>query len=122
MPNFRDDLTMTAYLPASPVLITLELLAGRVVSVPFNMSTVVEGTFCPTTASSPDAEVRGTLVAGLEKKSSKQNQQIEDKSTRLQSTSHLPVASSLGGAATLPRYRPSTLGMPSLGIRTWSRA
>ena len=67
MPNFRDDLTMTAYLPASPVLITLELLAGRVVSVPFNVSTVVEGTFCPTTASSPDAEVRGIFTAGLEK-------------------------------------------------------
>ena len=83
---------------------------------------MVEGMVCSTTASSPDAEVRGTLVAGLEKKSSKQKQQIEDKSTRLQSTSHLLVASSLGGATMLPRYQPSTLGMPGLGIHTRSRA
>ena len=51
-------------LPASPIL---ELLAGRVVTAPFDGSTVVEGTVCPTTASSPDAEVRGILAAGLKK-------------------------------------------------------
>ena len=51
-------------LPASPIL---ELLAGRVVTVPFDGSTVVEGTVCPTTASSPDAVVCGTLAVGLEK-------------------------------------------------------
>ena len=28
---------------------------------------MVEGTVCPTTASSPDAEVRGILAAGLKK-------------------------------------------------------
>ena len=67
MPNFRDGLTMMACLPASPVLFTLELLAGRVIPVPFDESTVVEGTVCPTTASSPDAEVRGIFAAGLEK-------------------------------------------------------
>ena len=67
MPNFRDGLTMMACLPASPVLFTLELLDGRVVPVPFDGSTVVEGTVCPTTASSPDAEVRGILAVGLEK-------------------------------------------------------
>ena len=67
MPNFRDGLTMTACLTASLVLSTLELLASRVVPVPFDGSTVVEGTVCPTTASSPDAEVRGILAAGLEK-------------------------------------------------------
>jgi len=55
-------------LPASPTLSTLELLTGRVVPVPFNGSTVVEGTVCPTTVSSPDADVHGSLVAGLEKK------------------------------------------------------
>ena len=58
---------MTAYLPASLAISTLELLTGRVVPIPFHGSTVVEGTVCPTTASSPDAEVRGTLAAGLEK-------------------------------------------------------
>ena len=51
-------------LPASPIL---ELLAGRVVTVPFDGSIVVEGTVCPTTASSPDAVVCGTLAVGLEK-------------------------------------------------------
>ena len=50
--------------PASPIL---ELLAGRVVTAPFDGSTVVEGTVCPTTASSPDAVVCGTLAVGLEK-------------------------------------------------------
>ena len=68
MPNFWDGLTMTAYLPASSVLFTLELLAGRVVPVAFDGSTVVEGTVCPTTVSSPDADVRGSLATGLEKK------------------------------------------------------
>ena len=58
---------MMACLPASPTLSTLELLARRVVSVLFDGSAVVEGTVCLTTASSPDAEVRGILAAGLEK-------------------------------------------------------
>ena len=48
-------------------LSTLELLTGRVVSVPFDGSTMVEGTVCPTTTTSPDAEVRGIFAAGLEK-------------------------------------------------------
>ena len=103
MPNLRACFTIRACLPESPALSTLELLAGRVVPVPFDKSTVVEGTVCPTIASSPDAEVRGTLVAGLKKKDSSQNQQIDDESTRLQLISHLPVANSLGGAVTLPR-------------------
>ena len=67
MPNFRVGFTMTAWLPAFPALSTLELLAGRLVPVPFDGSAVVEGTVRPTTASSPDAEVRGILAAGLEK-------------------------------------------------------
>jgi len=58
---------MTACLPAFLALSTLELLAGRLVPVPFDGSAVVEGTVCPTTASSPDVVVRGTLAAGLEK-------------------------------------------------------
>jgi hypothetical protein len=67
MPNFRVGLVMTACLPVSSALSTLELLAGRVVPVAFDGSTMVEGTVCPTTASSPDAKVRSTLAAGLEK-------------------------------------------------------
>jgi len=40
---------------------------------------MVEGTFCPTTASSLDAEVRGIFAIGLEKsKNSNQNQQLEN--------------------------------------------
>ena len=70
-----------ACLPASLALFTSELLAERVVPVPLDESTVVEGMDCPTTASSPDAEVRGTLVAGLKKKDSSQNQQIEARSS-----------------------------------------
>ena len=104
MPNLRAGFTIRACLPASPALSTVELLAGKVVLVPFDESTVVEGTVCPTTASSPDAEVYGILATGLEKsKNINQNQQIDDESTRLQLISHLPVANSLGGAATLPR-------------------
>ena len=58
---------MMAWLPVSLALSILELLVGRVVPVPFNGSAVVEGTVRPTTASSPDAEVRGILAVGLEK-------------------------------------------------------
>ena len=71
VPNFRVGLTMTAWLPVFLVLSTVELLAGRVVPDPFDGSTVVEGTVCPTTASSPDAVVRGILAAGLKRKSFK---------------------------------------------------
>ena len=96
MPNFQVGLTMTACLPVSPALSTLELLAGRIVPVPFDGSAMVEGAVCPTTASSPDAEVYGILATGLEKsKNINQNQQIEVESTRLQPTSYLLVASSL---------------------------
>ena len=68
MPNFRVGFTMTTWLPIFMALSTLELLTGRVVPVPFNGSTVVEGTVCPTIVSSPDADVRGSLATGLEKK------------------------------------------------------
>ena len=82
MPNLRGGLTITACLLASPALSTLELLAGRVVPVPFDGTTVVEGTVCPTTASSPDVDVRATLVTGLKKKnsskSSDQRQEVLD--------------------------------------------
>jgi len=67
MPNLRAGFTTKAYLPASSALSTLELLGGRVVPVPFNGSTEVEGMVCPTVVSSPDAEVRGILAAGLGK-------------------------------------------------------
>jgi len=58
---------MMALSPVFLALSTLELLTGRVVPVPFDGSTVVEGTVCPTTASSPGDEVRSILAAGLEK-------------------------------------------------------
>ena len=48
-------------------LIASELLAVGVAPVPLDESTVVEGTVCSTTVSSPDAEVRGILAAGLGK-------------------------------------------------------
>jgi len=84
MSNFRVGLTMTACLPVSLALYTVELLAGRVAPVPFDGSAVVEGTVRPTTTSSPDAEVRGILAARLEKaKNSNQNQLSKDRSTRL---------------------------------------
>ena len=98
---------MTACLPASPALSTLELLAGRVVPVPFDGSAMVEGTVCPTTTSSLDAEVRGISVAGLEKAKKKNhlgNKQLDNGSTRLKSTSYLPVAGGLGGATTLSHH------------------
>ena len=121
MPNFRVGLTMTACLPASPALSTLELLADRVVPAPFDGSAVVEGMVHPTTASSPDAKVRGILAAGLERaKIQNQNQQIEAQSTRLTSTSHLLVAGGLRGATMLPHHRLSTLRMPGLGFRARS--
>ena len=67
MPNLWAGFTITARLSASTALFTSELLAERVVPVPFDGSAVVEETVRPTTASSPGAEVRGTLAAGLEK-------------------------------------------------------
>ena len=73
MPNLRAGFTIRACLPASPALSTVELLDGKVVPVPFDESTMVEETVCPTTASFLDAEVRGILVDGLKKKNSNQN-------------------------------------------------
>jgi hypothetical protein len=58
---------MMACLPVSPALSTLELFSGKVVPVPFDGFAMVEGTVRPTIASSPDAEVRGILAAGLVK-------------------------------------------------------
>ena len=66
-PNFGGSLTITVLPPVFPASLTLELLAGRVVPVPFDGSAVVEGTVCPTTASSPDVVFRGILATGLEK-------------------------------------------------------
>ena len=73
MPNLQVGFTIKAYLPASPALSTLELLAGRVVPVPFDGSTMVEGTDCSTIVSSPDDAVCGNFVAGLEKLKTNQN-------------------------------------------------
>jgi len=81
-PNLGGGLLIRALLPVFPASLTLELLAGadfygRVVPVPFDESTVVEGTFIPTTASSPDAVVRGILAVGLGKKLLVKGKQVE---------------------------------------------
>ena len=68
MPNLRAGFVITASLPASTVLFTLELLAEGVAPIPLDGSTVVEGTVCPTAVSSPDEDIRGNLATGLEKK------------------------------------------------------
>ena len=74
-----------AYFPASTALSTSELLAKKVVLVPFDGSTVMEGTVCATTVSSPDADVHGALAAGLEKsKEQIKTCKSTTKSTRLQ--------------------------------------
>jgi hypothetical protein len=72
----RDPMT-SALLPPAPFSprvapLPLELPAGAVIFggivwVPFDVSTGVEGTFDPTLASSPYAEVRASLSAGLKK-------------------------------------------------------
>ena len=65
MPNLRAGFTTKACLLASRAVFTLELLAERVIPVPLDGSTVVEGTVCPTTVSSPDDYIRGILAVGL---------------------------------------------------------
>ena len=123
MPNLRAGFTIMDCLPTSPALFTSELLAERVVPVPFDESTMVEGTDCPTTVSSPDDDVCGILAAGLEKAKHKSKlANWQQKVLVRRTTSYLPVASSLRGAGTLHRHRSSTLRMPSLGIGTRSRA
>ena len=121
MPNLRAGFVITASLPASMVLSTLELLAEGVAPIPLDGSTVVEVTVCPTSISSLDDTIRGILAAGLKKakhKSANQKQKVLDSKI----TSYLLVASSLGGATMLPRHGSSTLGMPSLSIGSRRRA
>ena len=70
--NLGSGLLIRAPPPAFLASLILELLAsadfcGRVVPVPFDESAAVEGTFFPTTASSPDAVIRGILATGLKK-------------------------------------------------------
>ena len=121
MPNLQEGFTTMACLPIFPAIFTSKLLAERVVPVPFDGPTMMEGTDCPTIVSSPDDAVRGNFVTGLEKiKSNLANWQQKVLVRRI--TSYLPVANSLGRAGTLPRHRSSTLRMPSLGIGTRSRA
>ena len=74
MANLGSSLLIIAPPPAFPASLILELLAGadfcgKVVPVPFDESAVVEGTFFSTAASFPDAVVRNSLAAGLEKES-----------------------------------------------------
>ena len=114
-----------AYFPASMALFTPKLLAEGVALVPLDGSTVVEGTVCSTIVSSPDDDIRGILAAGLKKakhKSANQKQKVLDSKI----TSYLLVASSLGGAAMLPRHGSSTPGCPvwvsvlGVGLRSLS--
>jgi len=70
--NLGSGLLIRAPPPPFLASLILELLAsadfcGRVVLISFDESAVVEGTFVPTTASSPDAVVCGILAAGHEK-------------------------------------------------------
>ena len=65
MPNLRAGFTIIARLPASLATFTSELLAERVVPIPLNGSTVMEGIVYPTAVSSPDDDIRGILAAGL---------------------------------------------------------
>ena len=67
IPNLRAGFVIMASLPASTVLSASELLAEGVAPIPLDGSTVIDGTVCPTAASSPDAKVRGILAAGLRK-------------------------------------------------------
>ena len=85
MPYLGGGLTIMALPPEFLASPTLELLAGRVVTIPFDGSAMVEGTVCPTTVSSPDADIRGALAAGLEKsKEQIKTCKSTTKSTRLQ--------------------------------------
>ena len=103
-PNLRVGFVITASLPTSTVLFISELLAEGVAPIPLDGSTVVEGTVCTTVVSSPDDKVRGILAAGLRK--AKTQIKTCKSTTRKYSianiTSYSPVASSFGGAATLP--------------------
>ena len=98
--------------PAFPVSLALELLAsadfcGRVVPAPFDESAVVEGTFVPTTASSPDAQVRGILAGGLKKQNTDEKRQVDGKLCKkvldYNKNSFLHVAGNLRRAPMLPR-------------------
>ena len=82
MPNLRAGFAITASLLASPATFTSELLAERVVPVPLNRSTLVEGTVYPTAVSSLD-DIHGILAAGLEKAKHK-SAKPKNKSTRFQ--------------------------------------
>ena len=107
MPNLRAGFVIMASLPASIVLFISELLAEWVALIPLDGSTIVEGTVCPTTISSPDDTIYGILAAGL-KKIKTQNQWIDNGSSWLKSTSNIPIFSSLWGATSLSRSWAST--------------
>ena len=92
-----------AYFPASMTLFTSELLAEGVAPVPLDRSTVVEGTVCPTIASSPDAEVRGILAAGFEKAKT-QIKACKSTTRKYSIATELPIYLSLGGWEELLRF------------------
>jgi len=67
MANLGGGLRITVPPPVFPTSLALEQLAGRVVPVPFDEPTVVEGAVFPTIVSSPEDVVRGILATELEK-------------------------------------------------------
>jgi hypothetical protein len=105
-PNLRAGFVIAASLPALTILFISELLTEGVAPIPLDGSTVVVGTVYTTAVSSLDNEVRGILAAGLRK--AKTQIKTCKSTTRKYSianiTSYSPVASSFGGAATLPRH------------------
>ena len=106
MPNLQAGFVIMASLPASTVLFISELLAEGVAPIPLDGSTVAEGTVCTTAVSSPDDEVRGILAAELGKAKAqiKTCNSTTMKYSIANISSYSPVASSFGGAATLPRH------------------
>ena len=91
MPNLRVGFVTIARFPASMTLFTSELLAERVAPVQLDGSTMVEGTVCPTIASSPDVDIRGILATGLEKAKHKSVNRIKKYSTVKQLATYLSL-------------------------------
>ena len=86
--TFKSSLMRGCFTPA---VFTLELLAERVVPVPLDGSTVVEGTIYPTTASSPNADIRGILATRLEKAKHKSANRRQKYSIVEQLATHLSL-------------------------------
>jgi len=109
--NLGSGLFIREPLPAFPASLMWELLAGTdfcggVVPVPFVESAEVEGTFVPTTASSPDVVVCGIFATRLEKQNTDYKSKLKNfnKVLNCKKTSHLPMARSPRRAGTFHRH------------------